>query len=164
MRLRFITACMGGALLALALGGCGQQLIPPETTSPTATPAIQSSQLQPPSTAHPSIAVTPSTPTVPGFTPEAPTPQSVSEQAPTLTPVSSIRAPVVTPTYSRRTPFVPLDQPAFLTATESDHLPDEDLVLGLEWMGEARAYPIRMLTYHHIVNDNVAGRALLVTY
>jgi len=59
---------------------------------------------------------------------------------------------------------VPLDQPAFLAAGETGYLPDEDLVLGLEWMGEARAYPIRMLTYHHIVNDTVAGRPLLVTY
>ena len=67
-------------------------------------------------------------------------------------------------TYSRRTPFVPLDQPAFLTVSETGDFPDEDLVLGLEWMGEARAYPIRMVTYHHIVNDTVAGRPLLVTY
>ena len=59
---------------------------------------------------------------------------------------------------------MPLDQPAFLRASETDYLPDEDLVLGVEWMGEARAYPIRMLTYHHIVNDTVAGRPLLVTY
>ena len=59
---------------------------------------------------------------------------------------------------------MPLDQPAFLTAGESDYLPNEDLVLGLQWMGESRAYPIRMLTYHHIVNDTVAGRPLLVTY
>lgn len=59
---------------------------------------------------------------------------------------------------------MPLDQPAFLAANESGNLPDDDLVLGLEWMGEARAYPIRMLTYHHIVNDTVAGRPLLITY
>ena len=59
---------------------------------------------------------------------------------------------------------MPLDQPAFLTAGETGNLSDEDLVLGLEWMGEARAYPIRMLTYHHIVNDTVAGKPLLVTY
>ena len=59
---------------------------------------------------------------------------------------------------------MPLDQPAFLTTSETDYLSEEDLVLGLEWMGEARAYPIRMLTYHHIVNDTVAGRPLLVTY
>ncbi len=42
--------------------------------------------------------------------------------------------------------------------------PNKDLVLGLEWMGEARAYPIRMLIYHHIVNDTVADRPLLITY
>ena len=59
---------------------------------------------------------------------------------------------------------MPLDQPAFLTSSGTDYLPDADLVLGLEWMGEARAYPIRMLTYHHIVNDTVDGRPLLVTY
>jgi hypothetical protein len=59
---------------------------------------------------------------------------------------------------------VPLDQPVFLAASESGYLPRGDLVLGLEWLGEARAYPIRMLTYHHIVNDTVAGRPLLITY
>ena len=59
---------------------------------------------------------------------------------------------------------MPLDQPVFLTVGESGYLPDEDLALGLEWMGEARAYPIRMITYHHIVNDIVAGRPLLATY
>ena len=59
---------------------------------------------------------------------------------------------------------MPLDQPAFLTDGESNYLPDDDLVLGLESGGEARAYPIRMLTYHHIVNDVVAGSPVLVTY
>ena len=59
---------------------------------------------------------------------------------------------------------MPLDQPAFLTAGEAGYLLDEDLVLGLEWLGEARAYPIRMITYHHIVNDSIAGRPWVVTY
>ena len=164
MRLRFIKACLGGTLLALALGACGQELIPLEATSPPTIPASQSSQLQRPLPTHASTTVTPSTATAPDFTPEALTPRSVAEQAPTLTPVSSPGASVEDSTYSRRTPFVPLDQPAFLAAGEAGYLPNEDLVLGLEWMGEARAYPIRMLTYHHIVNDNVAGRPLLVTY
>jgi len=30
--------------------------------------------------------------------------------------------------------------------------------------GEARAYPIRMLRFHHIVNDQVSGRPILITY
>ena len=67
-------------------------------------------------------------------------------------------------TYSRRTPFVPLDNPVFLTAQEENTLFDDDLVLGLEWGEEARAYPVRMLRYHHIVNDTVGGQPLLITY
>ena len=91
-------------------------------------------------------------------------PRKVVEQTLTLNPDISPRASVQQPTFTRGTPFVPLDQPAFLDAAESGFLPDEDLVLGLEWMGESRAYPIRMITYHHIVNDTVAGRPVLVTY
>ena len=94
----------------------------------------------------------------------------------TLTPSQAPPTPTPSPTqqppspsdedisYDRRTPFVPLDTPEFLTAKEATYLPDDDLVLGLEWEGEARAYPIRMLTFHHIVNDEIAGRPFLVTY
>ena len=60
--------------------------------------------------------------------------------------------------------FVPLDSPAFLTASQAGYLGDEDLVLGVEWAGEVRAYPARMLRYHHIVNDIVGDEPLLVTY
>ena len=41
---------------------------------------------------------------------------------------------------------------------------DEELILGVEWAGEVRAYPVRMLRYHHVVNDTVGGEPLLVTY
>ena len=60
--------------------------------------------------------------------------------------------------------FVPLDGPAFLAAHETDYFGDEELVLGVEFAGEVRAYPVRMLRYHHIVNDTVGGEPLLVTY
>ena len=66
--------------------------------------------------------------------------------------------------YGRRTPFVPLDNPSVLRASEASFLEDEDLVLGLNWEGVSRAYPIRMITFHHIVNDTLAGRPFLVTY
>ena len=151
MSLKFITAFFGGVLL-LAIGACGGAS--PEATSTTITSTGQSSPRVSP-------VVTPFTP---DFLYETFTPQPVAEQTPTSSPGSSLRASVVDSTYSRRTPFVPLDQPAFLSARKTNYLPDEDLVLGLEWMGETRAYPIRMLTYHHIVNDTVAGRPLLITY
>ena len=73
------------------------------------------------------------------------------------------------PTRSRQRPpsgrgFVPLNDPVFLAADEADYLGDEELVLGVEWADEVRAYPIRMLRYHHVVNDSVGGSPLLVTY
>ena len=64
----------------------------------------------------------------------------------------------------RRGGFVPLDNPIFLAANETDYFGDEELVLGVEFAGEVRAYPVRMLRYHHIVNDTVGGEPLLVTY
>ena len=30
--------------------------------------------------------------------------------------------------------------------------------------GEARAYPIRSMSYHHVVNDVVGGAAIVATY
>ena len=66
--------------------------------------------------------------------------------------------------YGRRSPFVPLDHPEFVTAGQASYLSDDELVLGLYAEGEARAYPVRMVFYHHIVNDLVGGSPILVTY
>ena len=60
--------------------------------------------------------------------------------------------------------FVPLDDPVFLAAAEAEYFGDDELVLGVEWAGEVRAYPVRMLRYHHVINDSVGGSPLLVTY
>ncbi|TAH03691.1 MAG: DUF3179 domain-containing protein [Sphingobacteriales bacterium] len=38
------------------------------------------------------------------------------------------------------------------------------LVIGVMLKGEAKAYPIRFLGYHHFVNDVVGGKNILVTY
>ena len=46
-----------------------------------------------------------------------------------------------------------LDNPELPSAESATYLPNDDLVLGLVWGGEARAYPVRMLWFHHIVND-----------
>jgi len=57
-----------------------------------------------------------------------------------------------------------LDYPAFIVAQNADYLSKEDRVLGIEVNGAARAYPIRILNYHEIVNDIVGGEAIVVTY
>ena len=51
-----------------------------------------------------------------------------------------------------------------ISAAAASYLDDEELVLGLEWQGEARAYPLRMSWFHHIINDTVKGQPILVTF
>lgn len=104
----------------------------------------------------------------PGLTP------SPKVVPPSTTADSSGTVPDPTPTLTaprdrdlsrvRRTAFAPLDQPEFLEAEEAGYLADDELVLGLEWQGQARAYPVSMLTYHHVINDAVDGRPVLITY
>ena len=57
-----------------------------------------------------------------------------------------------------------LDYPDFVAADEAGFLKAKDRVLGIEIDGVARAYPIRILNYHEIVNDAFAGQGLVVTY
>jgi len=57
-------------------------------------------------------------------------------------------------------------KPKFIAATEAqtEHLKDRDRVLGLFLNGQARAYPIKILNWHEIVNDRVGGRAVVVSF
>ncbi len=57
-----------------------------------------------------------------------------------------------------------IDRPKFVSVGEASFLSDEDVVLGLHYNGVARAYPLRILNWHEIVNDFVAGEPVLVTY
>lgn len=57
-----------------------------------------------------------------------------------------------------------LDQPDLMSAEDAAYLALDDRVLGVSVAGEARAYPIRILNYHEIVNDEIAGEAVVVTY
>jgi hypothetical protein len=57
-----------------------------------------------------------------------------------------------------------LDNPEFIAADDADFLDAEELVLGLTIAGESRAYPTSMMTYHHIVNDTIGGRPILITF
>lgn len=58
-----------------------------------------------------------------------------------------------------------LDRPQFVEAPEARNLKPREPVITLELEGApARAYPLRYLTWHEIVNDVVAGVSLAVTY
>jgi hypothetical protein len=57
-----------------------------------------------------------------------------------------------------------IDKPAFATVAEISDLTPKDPVIGLDIEGDARAYPLRILIWHEIVNDTVGGRPVTVTY
>jgi hypothetical protein len=59
--------------------------------------------------------------------------------------------------------FHPVDAPAFDTAQHAK-VDGDDMVITVNVRGNARAYPIREMAYHHIVNDVVAGEPIAATY
>lgn len=58
-----------------------------------------------------------------------------------------------------------IDNPSFLGIVDADQVysPDE-LVIGVEFNGDARAYSIPLLSRHEIVNDTVGGVKIAVTW
>lgn len=56
-----------------------------------------------------------------------------------------------------------IDRPRFVTAARSELKPG-DRVLGLSHKGVARAYPVRILNWHEVVNDRLAGDPVAITY
>jgi hypothetical protein len=59
--------------------------------------------------------------------------------------------------------FHPVDSAKFESASASK-LGSTEMVLAVRYGADARAYPIREMAYHHILNDVVAGVPIAVTY
>jgi len=57
-----------------------------------------------------------------------------------------------------------IDRPRFISAGRAEFLQDRDRVLGINRNSVTKAYPIRILNYHEIVNDEFGGEAVVVTY
>jgi len=60
--------------------------------------------------------------------------------------------------------FNPLANGGYVTANAATFVADSDLVMAVARNGEAAAYPIRQLAYHHLVQDTVGGVPIVVTY
>ena len=58
-----------------------------------------------------------------------------------------------------------IDNPKFLSAAEANEYYDPDeLIIGVEFNGDARAYSVPFLSNHEIVNDTVGGEKIAVTW
>ena len=58
----------------------------------------------------------------------------------------------------------PLDNPPMVTAGEADYLLDTDLVFGVEINGDTRAYPLRIMGWHEMLNDVIGGMPVALAY
>ncbi len=55
----------------------------------------------------------------------------------------------------------PLKEPPLIPANEATYLLPNNIVLGVENRGEARAYPRRILSWHEVVRDTIGGEPII---
>ena len=145
----------------ILLSGCG----------PTAEPGVSPVSEQAARTIDTSV------PTAMGSTPNtthAPPADTTAPPAdtpvPTAVPSPASAEPTAEPEYEIVTLLPPdaipaISDPSFVSADEADDQYEHDeLVLGVEIDGDARAYSIPLLSRHEIVNDVVGGKPIAVTW
>lgn len=84
-------------------------------------------------------------------------------------PVSSTPSPLVAPediVPGGPPPdgIPPIDHPMFLAPEDVSFLAEAEPVLAVEIDGDARAYPLQIMIWHEIVNDEIGGVPVSVTY
>lgn len=57
-----------------------------------------------------------------------------------------------------------IDKPKFIHPSTANFMLPDDLVLSVTVGDDTRAYPLRILVWHEIVNDDLAGQPIAVTY
>jgi Protein of unknown function (DUF3179) len=60
--------------------------------------------------------------------------------------------------------FNPLPVASYAKVSDTTFVEDDDQVLAIKINGDAAAYPIRQMAYHHIVQDEVGGVPVVATY
>ena len=64
----------------------------------------------------------------------------------------------------RRDGIPPLRNPKMLQADEAAYLADSNVVFGVEFNRDARAYPKRILAWHEMVTDTIGGEDVCLVY
>jgi hypothetical protein len=57
-----------------------------------------------------------------------------------------------------------VDAPEFVAASEATWVMGDTAVIGVELDGVAHLYPVHLMEYHQVVNDNIAGIPILLSY
>ena len=94
-------------------------------------------------------------------------PPAVSISAAQSTPAPEPSLPKELPmAFSQLIPFdgiYPVYEPIFISGHEAPYS-DDELIIGVSWDGQAKAYPITVLRFREMVIDELAGIPTLVTY
>lgn len=136
-----VAGVLVAAVLALSLAGCGAFSAEGEAAgaSPEAVPGGSASEDEPPSGAEREFQT------------------DFSRHGVSYEEISSGGPP--------KDGIPPVDEPGFVGVREADEwIEDDEPVVMVRSGGETRAYPIRVLTWHEIVNDRIAGEPVTVTF
>lgn len=60
--------------------------------------------------------------------------------------------------------FNPLESARFARVSETDFVKDDEMVLAVVINGDAAAFPVRQMAYHHIAQTQVGGVPITATY
>jgi hypothetical protein len=60
--------------------------------------------------------------------------------------------------------FNPLLNADYARIDEAGFVADSDMVMAIKINGDAVAYPVLQMAYHHVVNDVVGGKPITATY
>src|SRR5206468_3246489 len=77
---------------------------------------------------------------------------------------ATVRQDEILPGGPPRDGIPAIDQPRFVKPGEASFLREDDRIVGVKVDNEKRAYPLRILAWHEIVNDQIGDRAIAVTY
>ncbi|PSR05929.1 MAG: hypothetical protein BRD49_03120 [Bacteroidetes bacterium SW_10_40_5] len=57
-----------------------------------------------------------------------------------------------------------IDEPKFINSSKAGYLSNDDRFLGKKINGIAKAYPIKILDHHELVNDQFKSQPTVITY
>lgn len=90
-----------------------------------------------------------------------------SQLNPPVRPIGSVKSLVNISQVSIALPegAIPeINNPVFVTAGNVTYPHDDDVVVGVVYNGIAKAYPLNILSWHEVVNDNFSGKPVALTY
>jgi hypothetical protein len=165
-----LAASIGAGLLLSACSGSEEPVSTAATTIPTASVEISSETEDAPESAdnapvEPAATAT-SAENAPAAIKASPTtsPTEMTEAYPTRKPASAY-ADLEIITLLPPDAIPAINNPQFLSAKEADQFYDPDeLVMGVSFNGDSRAYSAPFLSNHEIVNDTVGGVKIAVTW